>query len=392
MALIAAGLLWGTTVPLSKLALQWLQPGWLDRRPLRPGRAILLAVAARTPASRAQLRAACSPIDAGVRRDRVRRVGRPAERRDHPDQRHPRGPADRHHAGPGRGHRGASGSTTWPARWRGPGSPCRWPASAWSRAAGAAVPRLAGDGLVMASLLVGSHLYGGPGPPAARPRPGRGDGRAVRRRRPSPPCRSRPRPRDCPPRRPASASSLITVALAAGTLLPFTLFAFGQSRVSAEVAGAFLNIEPLVGAVAGDRRLRRPVRHGPGGRRRGHHRRHRPEHPADAPSGPAAPFRARRGAGHAPADPGRPPVPVGGARPGASRSRGSASGSGPRRAPFRSGARVGHAPAGAARSRPPARRPRVRCPRARRTPAGRTRVGPAAGPTLPWAGSLPGRS
>ena len=36
-----------------------------------------------------------------------------------------------------------------------------------------------------------------------------------------------------------------------GTVLPFTLFAFGQSRVSAEVAGAFLNLEPLVGAIVG---------------------------------------------------------------------------------------------------------------------------------------------
>jgi hypothetical protein len=45
---------------------------------------------------------------------------------------------------------------------------------------------------------------------------------------------------------------LAVVALAVGgTLLPFTLFAFGQSRVSAEVAGAFLNLEPLVGAIAG---------------------------------------------------------------------------------------------------------------------------------------------
>ena len=45
---------------------------------------------------------------------------------------------------------------------------------------------------------------------------------------------------------------LAVVALAAaGTLVPFTLFAFGQSRVSAEVAGAFLNLEPLVGAIAG---------------------------------------------------------------------------------------------------------------------------------------------
>jgi O-acetylserine/cysteine efflux transporter len=36
-----------------------------------------------------------------------------------------------------------------------------------------------------------------------------------------------------------------------GTLLPFTLFAYAQGRVSPEVAGAFLNLEPLVGAVAG---------------------------------------------------------------------------------------------------------------------------------------------
>ncbi|MGC1286739.1 MAG: DMT family transporter, partial [Streptosporangiaceae bacterium] len=36
-----------------------------------------------------------------------------------------------------------------------------------------------------------------------------------------------------------------------GTILPFTLFAYAQSRVAADVAGAFLNLEPLVGAVAG---------------------------------------------------------------------------------------------------------------------------------------------
>ncbi len=32
---------------------------------------------------------------------------------------------------------------------------------------------------------------------------------------------------------------------------PMALFAFGQSRVSADVAGAFLNLEPLVGAILG---------------------------------------------------------------------------------------------------------------------------------------------
>ena len=41
-------------------------------------------------------------------------------------------------------------------------------------------------------------------------------------------------------------------ALAAGgTLLPFWLFAFAQARVPAELAGAFVNLEPVVGASAG---------------------------------------------------------------------------------------------------------------------------------------------
>ena len=43
----------------------------------------------------------------------------------------------------------------------------------------------------------------------------------------------------------------VVVLAAAGTLVPFTLFAYGQSRVPAQIAGAFLNLEPLVGAIAG---------------------------------------------------------------------------------------------------------------------------------------------
>ena len=55
------------------------------------------------------------------------------------------------------------------------------------------------------------------------------------------------------PAAPAGAGAVLAVAALAvgGTLAPFTLFAFGQSRVSAEVAGGFLNLEPLVGAIAG---------------------------------------------------------------------------------------------------------------------------------------------
>ena len=45
---------------------------------------------------------------------------------------------------------------------------------------------------------------------------------------------------------------LALVALAfAGTVGPFALFAYGQSRVAPELAGAFLNLEPLVGTAAG---------------------------------------------------------------------------------------------------------------------------------------------
>ncbi|MGN6871059.1 MAG: DMT family transporter [Solirubrobacteraceae bacterium] len=46
------------------------------------------------------------------------------------------------------------------------------------------------------------------------------------------------------------AVALAALALA-GTPLPFWLFAFGQARVPAELAGAFLNLEPVVGAAVG---------------------------------------------------------------------------------------------------------------------------------------------
>jgi drug/metabolite transporter (DMT)-like permease len=55
---------------------------------------------------------------------------------------------------------------------------------------------------------------------------------------------------------PSGGAGLIAVAAVAGltvigTLTPFTLFAYGQHAVSTEVAGAFLNLEPLVGALIG---------------------------------------------------------------------------------------------------------------------------------------------
>ena len=52
-ALIAAGLLWGSTVPLSKLALEWLSPGWLTAVRFAMAAAILLPAARRRGLRRA---------------------------------------------------------------------------------------------------------------------------------------------------------------------------------------------------------------------------------------------------------------------------------------------------------------------------------------------------
>src|SRR6266481_2542276 len=63
-ALIAAGLLWGTTVPLSKLALEWLPPGWLTVVRFGLAATVLLAVARRRGQGQAQqsaLRRAFTP-------------------------------------------------------------------------------------------------------------------------------------------------------------------------------------------------------------------------------------------------------------------------------------------------------------------------------------------
>src|SRR5207249_4720875 len=46
---------------------------------------------------------------------------------------------------------------------------------------------------------------------------------------------------------PASVAA-VAALVTAGSMLPFALYAYGQARVPAEVAGAFVNLEPLIGA------------------------------------------------------------------------------------------------------------------------------------------------
>jgi O-acetylserine/cysteine efflux transporter len=258
-ALIAAGLLWGTTVPLSKLALEWLSPGWLTVVRFGLAAAVLLAVARRRPggrtaqgtAQRSALRAAFTP---GVLIAGAFGYG---------------GSVMVQNAGIGRTsvtHAAlligavpvlvAIIAAVW---YRAVARPVAWFGFAVSlggvglvtTGSGGGGATMTGDGLVLASLLLSAmvtvaqgRLLAGRDPVAVT---------AVQFLGATLGSLPIAAVSEGVPAAPAGAGVVLAVvALAlAGTLLPFTLFAFGQSRVSAEVAGAFLNLEPLVGAIAG---------------------------------------------------------------------------------------------------------------------------------------------
>lgn len=243
-ALAAAGVLWGTTIPLSKLALGWLPPGWLTVARFAVAAAVLIV------AARIRIRAAFTPAvlawgavgyggsimlqNAGIERTSVS------------------------HAALLVGatpvlvaliaaiwHR----SVATPTAWAGYAVSLTGVALVAGGSAGSAT--IAGDGLVLASLLLSagflaaqSRLLNDRNPIAVSaaqflaatiagvPAAAVTDG--------------------LPPAPGTLGPPLAVVALAmGGTLLPFTLFAYGQGRVSAEVAGAFINLEPLVGAASG---------------------------------------------------------------------------------------------------------------------------------------------
>jgi drug/metabolite transporter (DMT)-like permease len=243
-ALTAAGLLWGTTVPLSKVALEWLPPGWLTVMRFGLAAAVLLV------AARPRLRAACSPAilasgaigyggsvlveNAGITRTSVSQAAL------------------------------LIGVTPvlvaiMAALWlRSVARPLAWAGFGLSLAGVALVAgggggggSLRGDGLVLVALSLSAaftvaqtRLLRGRDPVAVTvvqflaAAAATAPYAAITAGVPAAPS--------------GGGAALATIALAVGgTLLPFTLFAYGQSRLPAEVAGAFLNIEPLVGAVAG---------------------------------------------------------------------------------------------------------------------------------------------
>ena len=256
VALCAAGLLWGTTVPLSKLALEWLPAGWLTVARFGVAAAILL------PFTRRGLRAAFTPRvlisgavgygmtvivqNAGITRTSVTHAALMI---------------------------GAVPvlvafiSAVWlravarPVAWMGFAVSLAGVALVTGGGGGGATPR--GDALVLASLLLSAtftvvqgRLLTGQDPIAVT---------AVEFLGAALGSLAFTLVTEGLPGRPAGAAPVLAVvALAAcGTLLPFTLFAFGQSRVSSEVAGAFLNLGFLASCCAlQGRPLRRPGRGG----------------------------------------------------------------------------------------------------------------------------------
>jgi O-acetylserine/cysteine efflux transporter len=246
-ALAAAGLLWGTTVPLSKLALAWLPPGWLTVVRFGLAAAILLAVARR----RNTLRGAFTPAvlaagalgyggsvmvqNAGISRTSVT------------------------HAALLIGAVPVLVAVIAAVWYRAVAAPVAWFGFAVSLGGvglvtvggGGGGATMAGDGLVLVSLLLSAtvtvaqgRLLTGRDPVAVT---------AVQFLGATAGALPIAVLTEGTPAAPAGAGAVLAVAALAlgGTLAPFTLFAFGQSRVSAEVAGGFLNLEPLVGAIAG---------------------------------------------------------------------------------------------------------------------------------------------
>jgi len=249
-ALIAAGLLWGTTVPLSKLALEWLSPGWLTVVRFGLAAAVLLA-AARRRGQRTALRRAFRPAvlvagalgyggsvmvqNAGISRTSVT------------------------HAALLIGAVPVLVAIIAAVWNRSVARPVAWFGFLVSlggiglvtAGGGGGGATTAGDGLVLASLFLSATVTVA-------------QGRLLTGRDPvavtavlflGAALGSLPVAvvTEGVPTVPGGAGPVLAVAALAlaGTLAPFTLFAFGQSRVSAEVAGAFLNLEPLVGAIAG---------------------------------------------------------------------------------------------------------------------------------------------
>jgi drug/metabolite transporter (DMT)-like permease len=243
-ALTAAGVLWGSSMALSKLSLEWLQPGWLTV--VRFGLAALLLA---YPA-RAHLRAAFTPaillwgvfgVGACVV---VQNVGVGLTSVSHASMMVGSMPV-----------LVAGIAAVW---HRHRIAPQAWAGLAISlfgvavvAGGGGGQSSLLGDGLVLFSLAVSAamtvaqvDMLAGRDPMAVT---------AVQFMAASAGALPIALVMEGAPAAPTAGGPVLGMLglTVVGTMLPWVLFAFGQARVPAALAGSFLNIEPLVGAALG---------------------------------------------------------------------------------------------------------------------------------------------
>ncbi|HEY1665878.1 MAG TPA: DMT family transporter [Trebonia sp.] len=248
-ALAAAGVAWGTSVPLSKAALSWLPPGWLVVARFGLAAAVLLATV-----DRAALRAAlrwqvlawgAAGLGGSVL---IQNVGLARTSVTHAALLIGAGPVL---------------VAVIAAAWQHTvARPVAWAGFAISlggvavvAAGGGGGASGVGDAMVLMSVLIVAtmtvaqrRLLEGQNPAAITAVQFLGAALAalpVAACTEGAPC--------VPPAGGACVLAILAVAglTAVGTLAPFTLFAYGQHKVPTEVAGSFLNLEPLVGALVG---------------------------------------------------------------------------------------------------------------------------------------------
>lgn len=242
-ALMTAGLLWGLTVPLSKVALGWLDPAWLAVVRFGIAAPVLALVA------RSALRGSVSaPLVAwgvvgfggvvllqnlGIARTSVT------------------------HAALIVGAVPALVALVAVARRRSTTGPVAWAGFAVALGGVALVAgsggdsSLAGDALMLASAFLGALFIEA----QSRLLPGRDPVAVTAVQMAAAAVVLLPFAAlfgSVPSAAPADAELLTVVALVTGgSLLPFALYAKAQALVPAEFAGAFVNVEPLVGAAVG---------------------------------------------------------------------------------------------------------------------------------------------
>jgi O-acetylserine/cysteine efflux transporter len=242
-ALVTAGLLWGLTVPLSKVALGWLDPAWLAVVRFGIAAPVLAFVA------RGALRSAVSaPLvgwgivgfggvvllqNLGIARTSVT------------------------HAALIVGAVPALVALVAVARGRSTSGPVAWAGFAVALSGVALVAgsggesSLSGDALMLASAFLGALFIEA----QSRLLPGRDPVAVTAVQMAAAAAVLLPVALAfgaAPTGTPADTEAIAVLALVTfGSLLPFALYAKAQALVPAELAGAFVNVEPLVGAAVG---------------------------------------------------------------------------------------------------------------------------------------------